>query len=79
MKPSLEQAFNDGAGNFISAANLALAIQLVGATIVILFYVWLLIRTYDEFGHGKINERQFLVIVIRGLLILMILLWIFVT
>lgn len=69
------EAFEEGAGNLFTAADLLLALQLIGITAVLLYVAWLSYRAYTDYGDGSISATDLIITWCRGVFVLMLLLY----
>lgn len=78
MNAAQAAAFFEGTGDFFTAANLLLAIQGIGATAVFSYVAWLCVRAYDDYGEEEITAKDMVIIWLRGVLVMMVLLYLIV-
>lgn len=70
-------AFFSGTGEFFSAADSLLLIQMLGVTAVLLWAAWVAVTAYKEWGSEEITQGDMLGLWFRAVLMLMILSYLF--
>lgn len=73
-----EADFNAGAAGFVTADEMLFAFQAIGATVILLWVVWIFITSYQAWGLGEIKASQMMFLWARAVLVLSILLYLFV-
>ena len=68
-------AFEDGTGDFFTAADLLWSVQAIGTTMIFTYVVWLCITAYNDYSEEEINAGAMLVIWARGVFVLMVVLY----
>ena len=68
--------FNTGAGGFITAAGMLLAIQSIGVTIIFLYVSWLCLSAYQDFCNETIRSSDMIFVWARGVFIMMVMIYI---
>jgi len=78
MNAAQSAAFEEGTGDFFTAADLLLAIQSIGATAVFLYVAWLCYCAYRDYGAEIIKAKDMVIIWLRGVFVMMVLLYLLV-
>jgi integrating conjugative element protein (TIGR03758 family) len=78
MNAAQSAAFEEGAGGYITAPDLLMTIQAIGATVVFLYIAWMCYRAYSDFGAEIIKAGDMITIWFRGLFVMMVLLYLLV-
>jgi integrating conjugative element protein (TIGR03758 family) len=68
-------SFEEGAGSFFTAANLLNLIQSIGVVVLITYVAWLCVNAYKDYGDETISAGTMITIWMRGIFMLMILLF----
>ncbi len=72
MNTAERAAFQEGAGGFLTAGDLLIAIQGIGVTAALTYVSWLCICAYQDYGKGKIKSIDMITIWFRAVFILVI-------
>lgn len=78
MNAAQAAAFEEGTGDFFTAAQLLWTIQAIGATAVFLYVAWLCYRAYDDYGAEVITAKDMIIVWFRGVFVMMVLLYLLV-
>lgn len=70
-------AFTEGTGGFFTATDTLVTAQLLGATAVFIWVAWLCVSSYKEWGQEVITQGEMIGVWLRGVLMMMILLYLF--
>lgn len=70
--------FDTGANGFITADDVLLAVQAIGATAVFIWAAWVLLKSYNDWAAGKIKGGQMLFVWARAVFLMMVLLFLLV-
>ena len=75
MNAAQNAAFLEGTGGNFSASQLLFSIQAIGATVVLLYAVWIFYMAYNNWGEGIIKPKDMLTIWARCVFVMMVLLY----
>lgn len=78
MNAAQSAAFEEGTGDFFTAAELLWTIQAIGTTAVFLYVAWLCYRAYDDYGAEVITAKDMITVWFRGVFVMMVLLYLLV-
>ena len=70
-------AFYDGTGQFFTALDSLLLVQVLGATAVFLWAAWIAVTAYKEWGSEEITQGDMIGMWFRAVFMMMILLFLF--
>jgi len=68
-------AFEEGTGGYIIADDLLWTIQAIGSTAVFLYVAWLCIAAYNDYGDGAIKANDMIFVWLRGVFVMMVLIY----
>jgi len=71
-------AFEEGTGSFFTAADFLLVIQSIGATLMILYVAWIMLRAYTDWGREFTKSRDMISTWLRAVFMMMIFLYLFI-
>lgn len=71
------EAFSNGAG--VSADDVFLLVAAVGCTLGLLWYGWTLLSLFRGWSKGNVDDDIFGVAALRGAVLLLLMLWLFVS
>ena len=75
MTPTQEASFTEGTGAVFTAEQLLQLIQAVGAVVLLTYVAWLCVNAYQDYGNEYISSKDMLTIWLRGIVMLMFLLF----
>lgn len=75
MNAAQSAAFEEGTGNFFTAAELLWTVQAIGTTAVFLYVAWLCYRAYEDFGAEYITAKDMIIVWLRAVFLMMLLLY----
>ena len=78
MDAAQQLAFQEGTGNFFQAGDLLWALQAISATAVFLYVSWLCVNAYKDYGEEQISASDMMTVWIRGVAVMMVLLYLIV-
>ena len=78
MNAAQSAAFEEGTGDFFTAADLLWTIQAIGTTVVFLYVAWLCYSAYNNYGAERIGAKDMITVWFRGLFVMMVLLYLLV-
>lgn len=71
-------SFEEGAGSFFTAADLLALIQAIGVVVLLTYVAWLCVNAYKDYGNETISAKDMVTIWLRGIVMLMFLLFVFI-
>ena len=78
MNAAQSAAFEEGTGDFFTAADLLWTIQAIGAAAVFLYVAWLCVCAYSDYGAEAIRAKDMVIVWLRGVFVMMVLLYVIV-